>query len=54
MRLAKASGVDAEPIPACFLSTHFYASPNLVVPSGENLGVTARLVKEFLAQIVDR
>ncbi len=54
MRLAKAEGLDVHPIPANFISGHFAPSPNLIVPSGENLGITAIMLKEYLARLVGR
>jgi len=54
IRLAKSQGLEVQPIPSNFTSRPFAPSPNLVVPSGENLMVTGQIMKEYLARLVDR
>lgn len=54
LRLAKSRGLEVEGIPASFLSEPFSPSPGLVIPSGDDLGISARIVKEYLARIVGR
>ena len=54
MRLAKVEGLNVQPIPANFISSHFVPSPNLIVPSGGSLSVTAMMLKEYLARLVGR
>lgn len=54
LRLAKANGVEAEGIPADFLSQHYVPSPDNLIPSGPNLAISANAVKEYLAAIVGR
>lgn len=54
MRLADDNGLDVKPIPACFLSAPYAPSPNMVIPSADNLGISARMIKEYLARLVGR
>lgn len=54
LRLAEANGVTAEGIPADFLSNHFNPDPRILIPSGHNLSISARAVKEYLARLVRR
>ena len=54
MRLAKANGVEVEPLPANFLSGPFKPSPQLVIPGSYQLLVTNKMCKEYLARWVGR
>jgi uncharacterized SAM-binding protein YcdF (DUF218 family) len=54
MRLAESQGLEVHPIPSNFASGPFRPSPDLVVPSGQNLMVTGQMMKEYLARIVAR
>ena len=54
MRLAQSQGLDVQPIPSDFVSGPFAPSPYLIVPSGANLMVTGKMVKEYLAGLVSR
>ena len=54
LRLAKSQGLEFEPIPSNFISGPVNPSPHWVIPSGDNLATTGRIVKEYLAAIVSR
>ncbi|MEL7497876.1 MAG: YdcF family protein [Planctomycetota bacterium] len=54
MRLASANGLNVEPIPANFISEPYAPNPNVIVPSADNLLITARVCKEMLAGFVGR
>jgi len=54
LRLAKTNGLEVVPVPADFFSEPFVPTPNWVVPSGNNLDITAIVIKEYLARIVGR
>ena len=54
LRLAEANGLIAEGIPADFLSNHFIPDTGILIPSGLNLSISARAVKEYLARLVRR
>lgn len=54
LRLANSHGLNLEPVPANFISGPVNASPHWVVPSGDNLATTGRVVKEYLAALVKR
>lgn len=54
MRLAKAQGVEAEPIAAGFFSQPYAPGPGVVVPTEYNLLVSALITKEYLARLVGR
>ena len=54
MRLAKSVGIKAEPIPADFSNTRVGQSPNLLIPSSENLHHTTLAAKEYLAGLFGR
>ena len=54
MRLAKAQGIEADPVAAGFFSQPYAPSPGVVVPSEYNLMVTAMVTKEYLARLVGR
>ena len=53
-RLAKANGVEVEPIAAGFFSQPYAPSPGIVVPSEYNLIISAAVMKEYLARLVGR
>jgi uncharacterized SAM-binding protein YcdF (DUF218 family) len=54
MRLAKATGIDATPIPADFLSRYPTVSSDWIIPSSENLDHSTLAIKEYLAALVGR
>jgi hypothetical protein len=54
MRLARQQGLAADAIPADFLSQYFLPSPNLLIPSADSLSISARVIKEYLAGLVNR
>ena len=54
LRLASSQGLNFEPIPSNFISGPVNLSPHWIVPSGDNLATTGRIVKEYLAAIVSR
>lgn len=54
VRLAKAQGIEVEPIAAGFFSQPYAPSPSVVVPSEYNLMITAAVAKEYLARLVGR
>lgn len=54
MRLADATGIEATPIPADFLSRYGSVSPDWIIPSSENLERSALALKEYLAALVGR
>jgi len=54
MRLAKAQGIEADPIAAGFFSQPYTPGPAVVVPSEYNLMVSAMITKEYLAGLVSR
>lgn len=54
IRLAESQGLEVHPLPSNFLSLPFAPSPHIVVPSGRNLMVTGRMMKEHLARMVAR
>lgn len=54
MRLSENNGLKVQPIPADFTTEYFSAQPGLVVPNSENMFVTARAMKEYLARLVGR
>ena len=54
MRLAKAQGIEADPVAAGFFSQPYAPSPGVVVPSEYNLMITALVTKEYLARLVGR
>ena len=53
-RLANSHSLDFEPIPSNFISGPINLSPHWIIPSGDNLATTGRIVKEYLAAIVSR
>ncbi|MFT5302444.1 MAG: uncharacterized SAM-binding protein YcdF (DUF218 family), partial [Mariniblastus sp.] len=54
IRLAESQGLSLLPVPADFATEHYAPTPNLVVPSAQNLLTSARILKEYLARIVNR
>ena len=54
LRLAKTNGLEVVPVPADFFSEPFVPTPNWVIPGGNNLDITAIMIKEYLARIVGR
>ena len=54
MRLAAANGIVAEGIPANFYATPIASSPSWVIPSGDNLKISAAALKEQLAGLIGR
>ena len=56
IRLCKSAGIKREivGVPANFRSRPFTPSPNLLVPSAENLKTTSEMVKEILAGVIGR
>ena len=54
VRLAKAQGIEVEPIAAGFYSQPYAPNPGIVVPSEYNLIITAAAAKEYLARLVGR
>ncbi len=54
MRLARNQGLEAHAIPADFLTQYFEPSPNLLIPSADSLSISARIIKEYLAGLVNR
>ena len=54
LRLAKTNGMELLPIPSNFLSAPFAPSPDIIIPSGDNLAKTALMTKEDLARLVSR
>lgn len=53
-RLANSHGLHFEPIPSNFISGPVNPSPHWVIPSGSDLATTGRIIKEYLAAIVNR
>lgn len=54
MRLANSNGLELIPVPSDFLTTPLAPSPNYVVPGADNLAITGRAIKEYLAGWVGR
>ncbi|MEM7783405.1 MAG: YdcF family protein [Planctomycetota bacterium] len=54
IRLAQSNGLDVEPVPADFMAEPFSPQPSVILPSSENLLITSRAMKEFLAGLVGR
>ena len=54
MRLAKAAGIDATPIPADFMSRNATVSNDWVIPTAGNLSRSSRVVREYLAALIGR
>ena len=54
MRLAESVGIVAEPIPADFSNTQLKSSPDLLIPSSDNLHQVTFCLKEYLAKLVGR
>lgn len=54
MRLAAATGIEATPIPADFLSRFPTVSPDWIIPSSDNLDHSTLAIKEYLAALVGR
>ena len=54
VRLAKAQGIEVEPIAAGFYSQPYAPDPGIVVPNEYNLIITASAAKEYLARLVGR
>ncbi len=54
LRLASSQGLHFQPIPSNFISGPVNLSPHWIVPSGDDLATTGRIVKEYLAAIVKR
>ena len=54
VRLAKAQGIEVEPIASGFYSQPYAPDPGIVVPNEYNLIITASAAKEYLARLVGR
>lgn len=54
MRLAKAAGVEVEPLPADFIGVVPSWDRSSIVPRGQALQETSRALKEYLARMVGR
>ena len=54
MRLANATGIEATPIPADFLTRFPTVSPDWIIPSSGNLEYSTLAIKEYLAALVGR
>ena len=54
LRLAESQGIEADGIPANFLSLQFAPDSDLIVPSGWNLYVSSLVFKEYLAGLIGR
>ena len=54
IRLATERGLELTPLPADFHTGPFVPGPDLLVPTGDNLAVSARAIKEWLAGWVGR
>ena len=53
-RLANSYGLNFEPIPSNFISGPVNPSPHWVIPSGADLDTSGRIIKEYLAAILNR
>ena len=54
MRLAKAAGIDATPVPADFRTQRANVTPDWVIPSADNLLNSSLAMKEYLARLIGR
>lgn len=54
LRLARAAGLDMEPVPADFLVVRPRESPHLLIPGAKNLLWSETLLHEYLAGLVGR
>ncbi len=54
IRLAESHGLVVHPVPANFITIPFAPSPYLVVPGADELATTAKVMREYLARLVNR
>ncbi len=54
MALAESNNIQAEPVPAHFITEPYMPNPSIIVPSSANIGVTSRMMFEHLGRLIGR